>query len=479
MLRIKNIDIIVNLMRYNKYLSNNDITLENILFSRDLRVEKENQLLKEYNCSLIVLTLNIAGSNKVFELSKKTFYEGARLIEDKLIFHNLKIKYQEINKSKCGYEKYYLIECDSMLLKKYCCEIEESLKIGRLFDIDVISNNREKISREVIGYNQRKCIICNNDIYQCRRLKLHSIDQILEKQIDVMLDYFDTKMANIISEICLKALLYEVLTTPKPGLVDQNNSGSHKDMDIFLFNKSAIALIPFFKEFYMIGVKNSTTAIEKLFIPLRELGKKAEIAMYKVTNNVNTHKGTIFSYAIVLASLGWLSHNNIYSRENIIITIKELTKNIFCDFENLNNKEKLTNGEKLYLREQVLGIRGEAYNGYSTVIEKILPIFYSYIDAGNSFNDGGVYTLLEIVLLIEDTNIIARSDYNTFLTIKEKIKNILELKDKNKIGLIKELDSYFITKNISAGGAADLLSLTYFFYFFEEEVLSNFDIMKS
>ena len=133
-LRIKNIDIIVNLMRYNKYLSNNNITLENILFSRDLRVEKENQLLKEYNCSLIILTLNIVGPNKVFELSKKTFYEGARLIEDKLISHNLKIEYLEINKSKCGYEKYYVIDCDSMLLKKYCCEIEESSDIGRLFD---------------------------------------------------------------------------------------------------------------------------------------------------------------------------------------------------------------------------------------------------------------------------------------------------------------------------------------------------------
>ena len=89
------------------------------------------------------------------------------------------------------------------------------------------------------------------------------------------------------------------------------------------------------------------------------------------------------------------------------------------------------------------------------------------------------YTLLEIILLIEDTNIISRSDYNTLLEIKIRIKDILELKDKNKIGLIKELDTYFIIKNITAGGAADLLSLTYFFYFFEEEVLSNFDIIKS
>ncbi len=466
-------------MRYNKYLSNNNITLENILFSRDLRVEKANQLLKEYNCSLIILTLNIVGPNKVFELSKKTFYEGERLIEDKLSSHSLKIEYQEINKSKCGYEKYYLIDCDSILLKKYCCKIEESLDIGRLFDIDVISKTSEKISREMIGYNQRKCIICNNNIYQCRRLKSHSIDQILEKQIDVMLDYFDIKMANIISDICLKSLLYEVLTTPKPGLVDQNNSGSHEDMDIFLFNKSAIALIPFFKEFYVIGAKNSDIPIERLFIPLRELGKKAEIAMFKVTNNVNTHKGIIFSYAIILSALGWLSHNNFYSRKNIIIAIKDLTKNIFCDFENLDTKNKLTNGEKLYLKEKVLGIRGEAYNGYSTVIEKILPKFYSYIDDGNSFNESGVYTLLEILLFIEDTNIIARSDYKTLLEIKIRIKDILKLKEKNKIESIKELDTYFITKNISAGGAADLLSLTYFFYFFEEEVLSNFDIIKS
>jgi len=42
-----------------------------------------------------------------------------------------------------------------------------------------------------------------------------------------------------------KALLYEVALTPKPGLVDRNNSGAHSDMDFFTFLDSIVSLSPY------------------------------------------------------------------------------------------------------------------------------------------------------------------------------------------------------------------------------------------
>ena len=60
--------------------------------------------------------------------------------------------------------------------------------------------------------------------------------------------YFDGEDAKTAARMAAQSLLYEVCTTPKPGLVDQNNSGSHRDMDIFTFMSSVSALWPYFEE---------------------------------------------------------------------------------------------------------------------------------------------------------------------------------------------------------------------------------------
>lgn len=37
-----------------------------------------------------------------------------------------------------------------------------------------------------------------------------------------------------IGELALTSMLYEVSTTPEPGLVDRSNCGAHLDMDFLL-----------------------------------------------------------------------------------------------------------------------------------------------------------------------------------------------------------------------------------------------------
>lgn len=41
------------------------------------------------------------------------------------------------------------------------------------------------------------------------------------------------------------ALLGEVYTTPKPGLVDLYDTGAHQDMDHHTFEKSTCAIVPY------------------------------------------------------------------------------------------------------------------------------------------------------------------------------------------------------------------------------------------
>ena len=46
-------------------------------------------------------------------------------------------------------------------------------------------------------------------------------------------------MKEKIISLMQKAILYEVSVTPKPGLVDRWDNGSHKDMDFFLYMSSS------------------------------------------------------------------------------------------------------------------------------------------------------------------------------------------------------------------------------------------------
>ncbi len=465
-------------MYLKKYLSDNVVSLTNILEFRDNRQQNIKDLINKYHNTIIVFSLNIVGPIKVFNLSEKTFKEGYSLILKLLNENNYEIKYCNINNQISGFECYFVINCDAKEIKRKLIELEDSFNLGRLFDIDVISKNEDKLSRKDISIEGRKCILCDNPVFICSRSRKHSVNELITKEIEIMFNYFCNKMAEDLSSIAVESLILEVNTTPKPGLVDLNNNGSHNDLNIDLFYKSARSLKPYFKKFFLLGAFFKSD-IMLLFPKLRELGIKAEQVMFDETDNINTHKGAIFIFSLVLASLGYIYSNSSYSREILIETIAKLSNEIERDFININNKNILSNGEKIYLNYGIKGVRGEAISGFDVVINNFINLFNFYKASGYTFNDSGVFTLLDIIVTIDDTNIISRSDYNTLLFFKSKIKNNSTLISRDKLSFIEELDKDFIRENISAGGSADLLALTYFMFLFESKFEKNFSLINS
>lgn len=53
-------------------------------------------------------------------------------------------------------------------------------------------------------------------------------------------------MLEKISDLAVNALIEEAKLSPKPGLVDLFNNGSHEDMNFDTFIKSANSLRPYF-----------------------------------------------------------------------------------------------------------------------------------------------------------------------------------------------------------------------------------------
>lgn len=444
----------------------NQVTLEQMLSIREQRAEHQQQLLQKHGKTLVCFCMNIAGPVKTSWLIEMGFTEGCRLLEGGLKVLSMNIIYRFIKATDAGKEAYYVIDADCNQVKRLCCEIEENNTIGRIFDLDVLDVDGRKISREESGFAPRKCFLCGCPAKNCARSRQHSVEELFAYTENVLEIYFRKKREKEIASIAIKSLLFEVIVTPKPGLVDRLNSGSHSDMDVFTFMSSASVLFDYFERCVHCGFECPEGKFEQILDKLRYFGIQAENDMLCATDGVNTHKGAIFSLGLVCAANGYLSKN--YSKvspvEALSLTTK-LKESLMRPLQKLEKQAAVTNGEKLYVKEKVNGIRGEVAQGFPTVRKIALPVLLKGLDLGFCLNDSAAAALLHIMSVCDDTNILARSSLQRHMKIKSQLKKILNENPFPNTEIIRELDNEFISEHISAGGSADLLAVTLFTYF--------------
>lgn len=453
-------------------LGNVQVTLDDMLNARENRVIKQQEILSKYKMSLISFTLNIPGSFKTFPLAEKSFVEGKTLIIRQLERHNINVAYKTESINKTGYEAFFSVDNNPYYIKKLMTTIEDSCILGRIFDIDVLKHNGDKISRQDISYDARTCLLCNEEAHVCSRSKKHKAEELIKKSIEIMSSYFNEQFADMCSACANRAMMYEVSITPKPGLVDRANTGAHKDMDIYTFIDSSAALTSYFRELVLTGIKFCKDEPQLLFDRIRYPGMIAEDQMFEATNNINTHKGLIFSLGIICAALGYLFTNNKkIDSDDILQMSKNMTVKVLDDFSEINKENANTYGEKLYALHGITGIRGEAAKGFVSVKKYGLPVLISLIHKGFSLNDAGALTLLNLIANVKDTNIISRTNIKTQNMVQQEIKELIEFKKLENISIdeIKEIDNIFISMNLSPGGCADLLAITYMLYFIENK----------
>ncbi|MGN1296005.1 MAG: triphosphoribosyl-dephospho-CoA synthase CitG [Bacilli bacterium] len=261
------------------------------------------------------------------------------------------------------------------------------------------------------------------------------------------------QISKLLDKLAIQALFDEVETTPKPGLVDLWDSGSHKDMDINTFYNSIEALKGYFFNISMISFNNANPS--SLFSQIRPIGIEAEQKMFTATNNVNTHKGLIFSLGVLVsASSYYYSKHHRFEIEEILDFVKEMTQNdLQHDFEMMSTTEPFTHGEKLYSLYKNRGIRGEVADGFPSIRG-----LYNVEEYEKNKNEINIDILFHLMSTVNDTNILIRTDQET-LDYVHKQALICDYKNCQEV---EKLNKDFISKNISPGGCADLLAVTIF-----------------
>lgn len=442
-------------------------TLQEILDGKEARVQKQRDLLEQGE-TLICFTLNIPGAYKRSALLDQGFQQGCELILQQLRWNHIPVLKKEKKASHAGCELYVLCDEDAFVVKGLMVQIEEEHPLGRLLDIDVLGKKGDKISRRELGMAARRCLLCEETAAACGRSRKHSYEELLLKMIQILQEYFAAQFMDRVACNAARALLYEVSATPKPGLVDRDNSGSHKDMDLFTFIDSTAILSPHFRSFVQKGRELANCSVEQILPQLRYPGYLAEDSMRKITKGVNCHKGIIFSMGVICCAIGMRYEQGLeYDTSETLHLSGKICSHLMEDFKAI--KEPRSHGERLFVEYGIKGIRGEASEGYPTVERVGLSALKRYVRAGFSLNDAGVWTLLDLLCDTEDSNILARSNMDTLKAVQKQAKDIL-MDPNPRIEQIQALDQQFIEKNISPGGCADLLALCYFLYFMEESM---------
>ena len=265
-------------------------------------------------------------------------------------------------------------------------------------------------------------------------------------------------MTNSITKNALRSLLYEVVTAPKPGLVDPISQGPHPDMNIYTFIDSSLSLESYFSAAVEIGQTFQSTDLTQMFFKLRQRGITAEKEMFAATHGANTHKGAIFALGIFVCAESYSMTNNT----ELFLTITEMCKGL-VQHDLIQNNELQTAGEKEFEQYHIGGARAQAEQGYPIVREVALPFLKN---TKGTLQTRLLDTLMKIATVTVDSNLIKRAgNYDVIDWLHQMATKYLDLGGyASPAGkkCLQKLNDDCLAHNYSLGGCADLLIVTIF-----------------
>jgi len=456
----------------NVFANGQSVDLMTVLNNKEWRSHYQESLKIQYPTAIIIsIKLNIPGPIKSSPLLKDSYHRGLRDIK-----HDLKqfetVHEQLFIERITGPEGFLAVLGDLKAVKLATISFEEKSIIGRLFDIDIMTEkDDQQLSRRRLGYPARTCLICDKDAKICIKQGAHTLESGYDAINKICTTYMKKQITipkqsqDQIVRAAMTGLLYEVSLNPKPGLVDPVSNGAHSDMTVFTFIDSSLALQQYFNQAYVLAHDFSGDDLTVMFETLRQLGVHAEAEMFEATHDVNTHKGAIFSLGILISAIAYGTRVSGVTVDDLQKIITKMTAGLVQrDFKKLyEKKQKLTAGERQYQQYQLPGIRGEAAAGFPMVMDTALPFLLKSV---GTTSQRLLDTLMKIAGSIVDTNLIKRAgspeilkELNQWSTMYFSLGGSQTAAG---ITYLEKLDTEFVQRHLSIGGTADNLISTIF-----------------
>ena len=160
--------------------------------------------------------------------------------------------------------------------------------------------------------------------------------------------------------------------------------------------------------------------------------------MRSATGGVNTHKGAVYCFGLLLAAIG----SRLIRGGDVFETAAALAWAGIPPAED-------THGSQAKFLYGASGARGEALAGFPHARQ-----------AQAFMHSHGVHgALLTLLAEVEDTNLLHRGGRDGLRFVQEEAGRILSAHETAWPALLERLDDACIARNLSPGGSADLLAL--------------------
>ncbi|MCE1229437.1 MAG: triphosphoribosyl-dephospho-CoA synthase [Firmicutes bacterium] len=304
----------------------------------------------------------------------------------------------------------------------------------RLLDLDVYALDGHQLDRRAMEAKPRLCLCCDQPAGECIRLQRHSALELQAALAKLLGDPLPSTLSlEKLPHALVEGARQELHLTPKPGLVDGRNNGSHPDLSMESMERSIALLLRYYEELQ--GCQGDLTQA-------MTYGQQAEGRMFDAIG-ANAHKGYLFLSGLLLLAALPTGGALPATRE----TLARLARACF---------------QRSARRPQGEGIRREAEAGLPTLFEIAWPGYRAVREEQWPKTEARHYLMALLMQHVEDTTTLKRGGDAGLARLRAdglELQLLLESRQ-NYLGWLQDLDDDYRARNLTMGGVADCLALT-------------------
>jgi len=250
------------------------------------------------------------------------------------------------------------------------------------------------------------------------------------------------------AQALVKGAAMGLYLTPKPGLVDLVDQGSHPDLSLKKMERSLHIVADYLAELIRSLADGEQSHCRTV------IGRRAEEAMFEELGT-NTHRGYIFLSGLLLISR-WQAGSD--DEPSLREAVQTTAGHYFS-----TQGEDATNGRSARLRYGAGGVVREALGGLPALFDCGVPAYLDAIERTGCFTTASFATLSRLMQTVEDTTTLHRGGTMGLARIRrdgQTLERIIGNRG-DHLAYLAELNRTYRRMNLTMGGVADMLSLTY------------------
>lgn len=240
----------------------------------------------------------------------------------------------------------------------------------------------------------------------------------------------------------------ELYMTPKPGLVDLMDNGSHPDLSITIMEHS-IGIVASYLDDIVFSLRSGEP-----FACQQQIAIRAEQRL-SCELGTNTHKGFIFLSGMLLIA-------RYHAKAPTESAVRESLSSLSAMFFR-SAGVTTTNGERVRRKYNTGGIVQEAVDGYPSVFEEALPAFRGALKRHGCVTRASFMMMARLMQTVDDTTALHRAGPCGLSRVKQDGRRLEQIvSEGGEFGpFLEELNHEYKKLRLTIGGVADMLGISF------------------